>query len=67
MAHGRSDAEAIRDARNVPRFFVERRPIAWIALVAVVLWGLYGYFETPKRKDPDIAVRIAVAITPWPG
>jgi len=52
---------------NVARFFVENRQIAWVALVATLLWGVYGYMNMPKRKDPDIPVRIAVAICPWPG
>jgi multidrug efflux pump subunit AcrB len=28
---------------------------------------VFGYMNMPKRKDPDIPVRIALAITPWPG
>jgi multidrug efflux pump subunit AcrB len=31
------------------------------------LWGIYGYLSMPQRKDPDIPVRVAVALTPWPG
>ena len=52
---------------NPARFFVENRQIAWVALVATLVWGVYGYMNMPKRKDPDIPVRIAVAICPWPG
>lgn len=33
----------------------------------MVAWGIYGYRNMPKRKDPDIPVREAVAICPWPG
>jgi len=67
MTHGRSDEEIIRGTHNAARFFVEKRHIAWILLVVVVLWGVYGYVNMPKRKDPDIPVRVAVAITQWPG
>jgi multidrug efflux pump len=67
MTHGRSDAEFIHDTHNVARFFTERRAIAWVALVAVVAWGIYGYVNMPKRKDPDIPVRIALVVTQWPG
>jgi multidrug efflux pump len=67
MAHGRSDAEFIRETRNVARFFSEQRAIAWVALIAVVAWGTYGYVNMPKRKDPNIPVRIALAVTEWPG
>ena len=66
MAH-KSDAEMIEKGRNTARFFVEHRQIAWILLVGTVLWGWYGYNSMPQRKDPDIPVRVAVALTPWPG
>jgi multidrug efflux pump subunit AcrB len=55
------------DTHNTARFFVEKRQISWVLLVGVFVWGIYGYFHMPQRKDPDIPVRIAVALTPWPG
>ena len=36
-------------------------------LVAVVVWGTFGYFSMPQRKDPDLPVRVAVAASRWPG
>ena len=36
-------------------------------LIAVAVWGWYGYAHMPKRKDPIIPVRVAVASTSWPG
>ena len=67
MAHGKSDDEIINKTQNTARFFVEVRHISWVLLVGVLLWGVYAYFSMPQRKDPEIAVRQAVAITPWPG
>src|SRR5262249_40132252 len=52
---------------NIARFFTHNRQIGWVALVACLLWGVFGYLNMPKRKDPDIPVRVALAITPWPG
>src|SRR5499427_3778004 len=66
MAH-KSDAEMIEKGRNTARFFVEHRQIAWMLLIGTVLWGWYGYRSMPQRKDPDIPVRVAVALTQWPG
>jgi multidrug efflux pump subunit AcrB len=63
----KSDKEMIEKTRNTARFFTEQRHISWVLLVAVVLWGVYGYFKMPKRKDPEVPVRVAVAMTPWPG
>lgn len=63
----KDDEEAIKNTRNTARFFTENRHISWVLLVFVILWGVYGYINMPKRKDPDIPVRVALAICPWPG
>jgi len=67
MEHGRSDADFVRETHNVARYFTEQRAIAWVALIAAIVWGAYGYINMPKRKDPEIPVRIALAVTNWPG
>jgi multidrug efflux pump subunit AcrB len=61
------NAENQNNSRNPARFFTHNRQIAWVALLATLAWGVFGYMNMPKRKDPDIPVRIALAITPWPG
>src|SRR6476646_3647349 len=60
-------AENLKNSGNVAQFFVKNRQIAWVALFATLAWGVFVYMNMPKRKDPDIPVRIALAITPWPG
>ena len=68
MAHKhKTDAEIIQTTHNTARFFTEHRQVAFILLVAVFAWGCYGYSGMPKRKDPNIPVRVAVAQCPWPG
>jgi len=54
-------------SRNIARFFTENRQIAWVALFATLAWGVFSYVNMPKRKDPDIPVRVGLAICPWPG
>ena len=66
MAH-KSDSERIGRKHNTARFFVENRHIAWVLLIAVFLWGLFGYRSMPQRKDPQIPVQTALVIVPWPG
>lgn len=66
MPH-KSDADLIAHTHNTSRFFVEHPQIAWASLLAVVVWGVYGYFSMPQRKDPEIPVRVAVAACQWPG
>jgi multidrug efflux pump subunit AcrB len=66
MAH-RTDSDYIQNEHNTARFFVENRQISWILLLATVAMGIYGYTRMPKRKDPNIPVRVASVITQWPG
>lgn len=61
------EKQMIEKTHNTARFFTEQRHISWVLLLAVVLWGVYGYLNMPKRKDPEVPVRLAVALTPWPG
>src|SRR5215471_15689876 len=65
--HGMSDAEIVRTSHNTARYFTEHRQISWVVLAFVVLWGVYGYVTMPKRKDPDIPVRVAAVVASWPG
>jgi len=67
MAEPAAGADPAAEKRNVARFCVERRHVSWILLLAVIAWGIHGYQTMPKRKDPEIPVRVASAVTPWPG
>jgi len=67
MARLTTDEELTSHVFNTARYFVENRHIAWVLLVLTMAWGMYGYTSMPHRKDPDIPVRVAVALCPWPG
>src|SRR5262245_6630225 len=66
MAH-KPEKEMIARTHNTARFFTENRHISWVLLVGTILWGVFGYATMPKRKDPEIPVRSAVALVSWPG
>ena len=67
MAHGQTDSDRVAHTHNTARFFTETRHVAWVLLVATLVWGVYGYWRMPQRKDPDIPVRLALVLVPWPG
>jgi multidrug efflux pump subunit AcrB len=68
MAHAfKSDAEYIATTHNLARFFTEHRQVGLILLLATFVWGWFGYHNMPKRKDPNIPVRVASAQCQWPG
>ncbi len=67
MAHGRQDEEIVRTTHNTARFFTETRHVSWVMLLFTLVCGIYGYFSMPQRKDPDIPIRAALVMVPWPG
>src|SRR6201987_2977775 len=66
MSH-KSEAEYIANTHNTARFFTDHRQVGFVLLLIAALWGWYGYKHMPKRKEPNIPVRVAVASTSWPG
>jgi len=67
MAHLHNDHDRIAHTHNTARFFTESRHIAWVLLIGTLVWGVFGYWRMPERKDPDILIRMALVMVPWPG
>jgi len=67
MSHGKSDQDQIQNDKSTARFCVENRQISWVLFVATILWGVYGYYMMPKRKDPQFKINRAAVVCPWPG
>ena len=67
MFQGKKNREKKSGKRNTARFFVEKRHVSWVLLIGTCLWGIYSYLHMPHRKDPEIQVRTAVSLVPWPG
>ena len=63
----KSDAEYIATTHNMARFFTEHRQVGLVLLLATFVWGFFSYQNMPKRKDPNIPVRVAAAQCSWPG
>ena len=53
--------------QNMAKFFTETRQLSWVLLIVTLLWGAYAYYAMPKRKDPEVKVRKALAVCVWPG
>ncbi|MCI0388628.1 MAG: efflux RND transporter permease subunit [Acidobacteria bacterium] len=53
--------------RNTAKFFTETRQLSWVLMIVTLLWGAYAYNAMPKRKDPEVKVRKALAVCAWPG
>lgn len=62
-----SDDHHKEHTRNLARFFVENRTIAWVLLVVTISCGAFSYTAMEKRKDPIYSNLYAVAVCTWPG
>ncbi|MDQ7831109.1 MAG: efflux RND transporter permease subunit [Desulfovibrionaceae bacterium] len=62
-----SDASRIAKTRNLARYFVENPHISAVLLILVLVWGYFGLTGMPQRKDPYLAVRVAMVLCPWTG
>jgi len=67
MMEHNNDRSTAEKTHNTARYFVEQRHVAWVLLIGTMIWGIYGYQKMPQRKDPEIPIRDAMAIVPWPG
>src|SRR5690349_22865408 len=67
MTESHNDQQHVEHTHNTARFFTETRHVSWVLLIGVLLWGVYGYLQMPQRKDPDIPIRQALVLCPWPG
>lgn len=61
------DRALIAAPHNAARYAVERRAVSWMLLALTIGFGIWGYRTMPQQKDPTIPVRVALAVTPWPG
>src|SRR6185436_1542805 len=52
---------------SISQLFVTKRPIAWTAMISLIVRGVYAYLMMPQRQDPIIPVVTGVIITPYPG
>lgn len=66
MKHKTSE-DLLKHTHNTARFFVEHPQVSWAALFALFIWGMFSYSRMPQRKDPDVPIRVAVALCDWPG
>jgi multidrug efflux pump subunit AcrB len=55
------------ESGGLAQYFSAKRGVAWLVLIAVLLWGGYAYRQLPQQEDPTIPVRKAIVVTVFPG
>jgi len=52
---------------GLAQYFVEHREVAWLAFVAVLIWGAVIYGRLGQQEDPDFPRRTSMLVTYFPG
>ena len=52
---------------NLPRFALTHRPIVLVFVAVFLAAGSFNFATMSRREDPEITIRDALVITPWPG
>lgn len=52
---------------NLPRFALTHRPVILAFTVLFLSIGIFNFSSMSRREDPEITIRDALIITPWPG
>jgi multidrug efflux pump subunit AcrB len=55
------------ESGGIAQFFVEYREVSWLALIAVLVWGVVAYTKLGQQEDPTIPQRTAMLVTIFPG
>ncbi len=63
----RSEPESLPAQGGLARYFVEHREVGWMALFAVLIWGIVSYFFLPQQEDAVLPERIARVVCVLPG
>jgi multidrug efflux pump len=52
---------------NIAKVAIERNRTTFALVIFLLLSGLLAFFNMPRAKDPDFAMRTALLVTPFPG
>ncbi|QDT98510.1 efflux RND transporter permease subunit [Gimesia aquarii] len=52
---------------NLPALSMRYRTIVIVLVSLLTLWGVFQYFNMPRREDPEYTVRTCTVTTAWPG
>ncbi|HLP09321.1 MAG TPA: efflux RND transporter permease subunit [Opitutaceae bacterium] len=60
-------SEKAPSSGGIAQYFVEHRGVAWLFMIAVLIWGWASFRQLPQQEDPKIPLRKAVVVTVFPG
>jgi len=52
---------------GLARYCVEHREVAWLAMAAVLCWGIFAFQSLPQQEDPTFPRHDALVVTVFPG
>ena len=63
--HNDTDPSTLKG--GIAQFFSEKRDVAWVALILILLWGWFAFTQLGQQEDPSIPIRSSVLVTTFPG
>lgn len=52
---------------KISEYFIHKPTLFWSLMAAIILGGIYAYQQMPKLEDPEISIKQANVIIPYPG
>lgn len=52
---------------KISEYFIHKPTLFWSLMVAIMLGGIYSYQQMPKLEDPEISIKQANVVIPFPG
>ncbi|TLS65716.1 efflux RND transporter permease subunit [Mariprofundus erugo] len=52
---------------NLSKWAIRNQPVVLYLLLALLLSGIYAYFQLPQKEDPDFTFKVMTVTAKWPG
>ncbi len=53
--------------KSLTQIAIENNRVTWIAMILLILSGIFSYLHMPRSEDPNFILRIATVVTYFPG
>ena len=53
--------------KTLTQIAIENNRVTWIAMILLILSGIFSYLHMPRSEDPSFILRIATVVTYFPG
>ena len=59
--------ESMAKSMNITEYALRNKSLVYFGVAVLVIGGIYSFFSMSKLEDPEITVKQAMVVTPFPG